>query len=253
MSNTSSGLSEDHLLGGRVRLLQPLDGYRAAIDPVLLAAAVPTRVGERVLDLGCGPGAAALSLAARVEGLVLTGLEIQPAYAALARQNARANGAPLTVIEGDVAAPPSALRALTFEHAMMNPPFYATDEAMPAAEPGRDKANREGSAAIADWVACALARLVPRGSLTVIHRAERLPEILAALSGRAGAIVVRPLAARIGRDAKRVLVQARKGARGPFRLAAPLVLHAGIAHVSDGNELTHEASAVLRGAAVLPL
>ncbi|MDT8344261.1 MAG: methyltransferase, partial [Thermohalobaculum sp.] len=101
-------LTEDRLLGGRVRLLQPGAGYRAATDPVLLAAAVPARPGERVLELGIGAGAATLCLAARVAGLVHAGLEIQPDYLALAARNAALNGVALVLFEGDVAAPPAA-------------------------------------------------------------------------------------------------------------------------------------------------
>ena len=249
---SDEALTEDRLLGGRLRLMQPARGYRAATDPVLLAAATAARPGERVLDLGCGAGAAALCLAARVPGLALTGIEISPFYAGLARRNALANGAPLEVVEGDVAAPPAELRALTFDRAIMNPPFHAA-VSMPSPLDHRDTANREGEAPLAAWVATALARLAPRGWLTVIQRTERLPELLTALEGKAGDIAVRPLAAREGHGARRVILAARKGARGPFRLCAPLILHAGPAHARDADDFAPEAAAILRDAAPLPL
>jgi tRNA1(Val) A37 N6-methylase TrmN6 len=244
------GETLDALLGGRVRLIQPADGYRAATDPVLLAAACPARPGETALDLGCGAGAAALCLAARVPGLVLAGLEIQPAYAALARRNAEANGAALTVHEGDVAAPPAALRAQVFDHVIANPPFFeAAAPGSPVAD--RDAARREGAGGAALWIDAGLRRLKQGGWLTVIHRAERLPEMLASLAGRAGAVAVLPLAAREGRAAKRVILRARKDRGGPFRLAAPLVLHAGPAHDRDADDFTETARAILRDAAAL--
>lgn len=126
-------LSDDGFLGGRLRLLQPKAGYRAATDPVLLAAAVPARAGENALELGCGAGAAALCLAARVPGLAVTGLERQPAYAALARENAARNGLALTVIEGDLAHLPAALRERSFDHVLANPPYYPAGGAGSAA------------------------------------------------------------------------------------------------------------------------
>ena len=241
---------EDRLLGGRVRLLQPLRGYRAATDPVLLAAAVPARAGQLVLDLGCGAGAAAFCLAARVPGVALHGLELQPAYLALAGQNARLNGAEITLHQGDVAAPPRALRQLVFDQVMLNPPYHGEDAvASPVA--GRDMAHREGEANLADWIAAALARLKPKGWLTLIHRAERAPELLRLLDGPAGAIALKPLAARAGRDAGRVIIRARKGSKAPFRLLAPLVLHAGSTHVRDADDFSPEAAAILRNAAAL--
>lgn len=238
-------LTEDRLLGGRVRLLQPGAGYRAATDPVLLAAAVPARPGESVLELGIGAGAATLCLAARVAGLVHVGLEIQPDYLALAARNAALNGVALALFEGDVAAPPAALRAQSFDHVILNPPYHAASgPASPVA--ARDRAHREGEAGLEVWIAAALARARPRGRIAIIHRAERLPAILAVLSSRAGAVEVLPLAARAGRDAGRVIVRARKGVRTPFRLCAPLVLHEGPAHVADQDDFTPRARAILR-------
>jgi tRNA1(Val) A37 N6-methylase TrmN6 len=243
---------EDRLLGGRVRLVQPLKGYRAATDPVFLAAAVPARGGERVLDIGCGAGAAMFCLAARVPGLELHGLEVQPAYLALARLNAGLNGVPVTLHEGDVVAPPTALRRLSFDHVMMNPPYHAA-EFTPSPVAARDRAHREGAAGLAEWIAAGLARLKPKGWLTVIHRAERVPELLRLLDGPAGAIRLTPLAPREGRDAGRVILRARKGARAPFRLLPPLVIHAGPAHVRDEDDFSPQAAAVLRGGASLEL
>lgn len=230
-------------------LSQPVRGYRAATDPVLLAAAVPARPGESVLDLGCGAGAAMFCLAARVPGLRIAGLEREAAYLALAARNAALNGVAAELHLGDVAAPPPALRARSFDHVVANPPYH------PAAALGspvaiRDRAHREDTP-LGEWVATALARLRPKGRVTLIHRAERLADLLAALAPGAGDIAVRPLAPRAGRDAKRVIVTARKGTAGPLRLAPPLVLHDGPAHRADAEDFTEEARAILRDAAPL--
>ena len=108
---TDPDLTRDAFLDGRVQAWQPRAGYRAATDPVLLAAAVPARAGQSVLELGCGVGVASLCLAARVPGLEMTGVEVQAEYAALARRNAAENGAALQVVEADLEALPTDLRA----------------------------------------------------------------------------------------------------------------------------------------------
>lgn len=235
---------EDRLVGGKVVLRQPVGGYRAATDPVLLAAAAPARAGDSVLDLGCGVGAAALCLASRVDGLTLSGLEVQPGYAALARENAALNKAPFEVITGDLRAMPAALKQQSFDHVITNPPWHPT-EALGSPDGGRDLANRLGID-LQVWLAAALARLRPRGWLTLIQRAEWLPVILSDLSARAGDIAVLPLASRAGRPAKRVIVRARKGSGGPFRLLPPFVLHEGDTHPGDRDHFTEAARRILR-------
>ena len=244
-------VTEDRLLGGRVRLLQAARGYRVAIDPVILAAAVPARAGEAVLDLGCGSGAAALCLLARVPGVEATGLECDPAAAALARDNAAANGVGdrFRVLEGELLAPPPALRAARFDHVLLNPPYLDPARARLPEDPDRRRSHGEAAAGLADWLDLGLRRLRDDGSLSVIHRAERLDEILAALAGRAGGAVVFPLwpGGAEAKPAKRILLRARKGSRAPLSLHPGLVLHR-----PDGG-FTTAAEAVLRDAAPLPV
>lgn len=237
----------DPLLGGRVRLFQPSRGYRAAIDPVLLAAAVGAAAGERVLDAGCGTGAASLCLAARLPELAIVGIERDPEALRLARASVELAGfaSRIRLVEGDLVAPPADLRREPFDWVMSNPPFLEPGRARAPAEPGRAAARIE-SADLPRWVAACLARLAQGGHIVLVHRADRLPELLAAISARTGEITVLPLWPREGEPARRVLVRARKGRRGPARLLPGLVLHR-----SDGS-YTEAAEAVLRGARPIP-
>lgn len=236
--------TDDAFLGGQLQILQPRNGYRAGIDPVLLAASVPALAGQSVLDLGCGVGTAALCLGRRVPGVALTGLERNPDYADLARQNAARNALPLEVLEGDATAPPATLRALSFDHVITNPPFHDAAARTPATDTAR-----EGGLSGADlfaWLDQAVRRLAPKGTLTVIHDAAALPTILAAVKDRVGAITVRPLAPREGRAATRIIVSAVKGARAPFALAPTTILHAGASHGTDRPDYTPEINQILR-------
>lgn len=241
-------LSDDKFLCGRLRLLQPVKGYRAATDPVLLAAACPAVPGESVLDLGCGAGAATLCLGHRVPGLALAGLELQPAYADLARRNADRNGIPVEVHVGDLARMPSALRR-DFDHVIANPPYYHAGGS-PSPVAARAKAMQVDTP-LAVWVAAATRRLRPGGWLTLICGADGLPEVLGALAPKLGSAAVLPLAPREGRAALRVIVQARKGGRAPFRLLSPFVIHAGAFHDGDRESYTPAANALLRDGADL--
>lgn len=240
----------DGFLGGRLQIAQPLRGYRAGMDAVLLAAACPARAGECVLELGCGAGVASLCLGWRVPGVALTGVELQPGYAALARANAADNGLELQVFQADLTALPAVLRAQMFDHVIANPPYFLGGT--PAPDAGRGTARHEATP-LAAWVDAGLRRLRPGGSITVIQRADRLAGVLAALEGRAGGAAILPIAPRAGRPAGRVIVQARKGGRAPLRLLAPLVLHAAAQHLRDAEDLSQIAGKILRDGAEIAL
>ena len=241
-------LTDDAFLGGKLRMWQPKAGYRAATDPVLLAAAIAAKPGQSVLDLGCGAGTASLCLGTRLVGLALTGLEVQPDYADLARRNAARNGIAFEVIDGDLAHIPAELKR-EFDHVMANPPYYAK-EGSPSPNAGRDTALRVDTP-IAVWVECAARRLSPGGWMTMIMATECLPEALAACASRLGSLVVLPLASRARQPGLRAILQARKGGRGAFRLLAPFVLHGGEAHDIDGDSYTPDAKGILRDGADL--
>jgi tRNA1(Val) A37 N6-methylase TrmN6 len=240
-------VSEDTLLDGAIRLRQPRSGYRAAIDPVFLAAAVPAQAGETVLDAGCGAGAATLCLAKRVPDCRITGIEAQRDLVRLANESATLNGFAdrIVIMTGDILRPPPRLEPGSFSHVMANPPYLPDDAGTPSPDAAKAAATLEGTADLAAWLRFALSAVRPKGSVTFIHRADRMEQLLAQLSQRAGEIVVFPLWPGQNKPAKRIIVRARKGVATPTRLTPGLVLHE-----ADGR-YTAAADAILRQGAAL--
>jgi tRNA1(Val) A37 N6-methylase TrmN6 len=202
-----------------------------------------------VLDVGCGSGAASLCLAARVPGCRVVGLELQPDLARLAGDNVAINGMAgrVAVIAGDLMRPPCALVPGSFDHVMANPPFLERGRASPPPNPAKAAAAIEGEADLAAWIRFAVKMARPKGSITLVHRADRLDALLGQLASRAGDVVIFPLWRAAGRDARRILVRARKQAAAPTRLTPGLVLHE-----ADGR-FTAAAERVLRDGKALTL
>ncbi len=238
-------LSDGRLIGGRVIHAQPTTGFRTGIEPVLLAAAVPIREGQRVLEAGTGSGAALLCLHARVAGVRSLGVERDPVMAELAAENAAANGfAGMTVVTDDIEAVPL---DRDFDHAIANPPYHdAAGSASPVA--ARETAKRGSPALVRAWVVRLAGVLRDRGSLTLILPAGLLPQALAAMAdSRCPCAMIHPLWPKNGRDAKLLLMRGIRNGRAPVRLTAGLVLHK-----PDGN-FTEAAQAILRDGMPLPL
>lgn len=231
----------DTLLDGRVRLEQGERGLRAGLDAVMLAAAVPAVCGATVLELGLGTGAASLCLAARVAGLSITGVEIDPVLADLARANAAANHAALSVVTADIFDLPSSLKQ-GFDHVFCNPPFHGPGQASP--DSVRAGAMMDAGH-LTGWMKLGLQRTVSGGYFSAIIRADRLAEALSVLPDRG--LAVFPLWPRAGEAARRVILQVRQGSKAPMAMLPGLVLHQ-----PDGS-WTAQADAVLRGGAALAL
>ena len=239
-----TGTSEDRFLGGRLKVRQPEDGFRAGLDAVMLAAAVPAAAGEEALELGAGAGAASLCLAARIEGLTVLGIEIDETLAALANANAAANGMDgrVSFDAGDALAPPEELRH-PFDHVFCNPPFHG-GEGVVSPDAARALALHDDGR-LTDWLVAGLHRTANGGSFTAILRADRLKVALLALPHHG--VTIFPLWPHEGEGAKRIIVQARVGSRAPIAILPGLVLHE-----ADGR-YTPEAEAVLRDGASLAL
>jgi len=238
---------ENGLLNGRVRLRQPARGYRAGMDAALLAAAVPAEAGQSLIEAGCGAGAVLMQIAARRPGVTLTGVERDPAMAALATENATLNGAAGSAMirQGDVAAGFRALGVEPADWAISNPPFF--DDATALRAPAESKRGAwMADDGLKAWTDFLLKAVKEGGRIVVVHRADRLADLLALLGEKAGSFAVRPIHPFADEPAKRVLVHAIKTGRAPLRLLPPLILHD-----RKGGKHTPQAEAILRGEASL--
>ena len=235
----------DTLLDGRVLLRQPKEGYRVAIDPVLLAASIEVNPKDRVLDVGSGVGAAALCLASRSAGAEIYGLEVQPEFVARSRLNATASDLSIKFLQGDLLSPPPIISAGGFVHVMANPPYLPPERADPRISGAKARSHIEGDARLSHWVEFSLRMASPNGTITMVHRADRLDEILTLFHGHAGGIVVFPIWPRLGVSPKRVIVRAKVGSRAPLRISPGIVLHE-----ADGR-YTEIASSILNEASSL--
>jgi tRNA1(Val) A37 N6-methylase TrmN6 len=244
---SSSPPQANSLLGGRVRLIQPADGYRAGMDAALLAAAVSARPGERVLEAGCGVGGVLTQVAARKPGVFLTGIERDPAATDLAMENVALNGLSerMETINADIARGFAALDRPRFDWAISNPPFFDDEAALRAPSPAKRGAWIADDG-LAVWTRFLTDGVRDGGRIVVIHRADRLADLLALLGEKCGSFAIRPVQPFADQPAKRVLVHAIRSGKAPLRLLPALVLHD-----RSGAKHAPEADAILRGQAAL--
>ncbi len=221
-------LTEDDFLGGKVKVFQPAKGYRAGIDAVLLAATVEAKSGDNILDLGCGVGTAGLCLMGRLADVRVTGLELQSVLYEIAQKNREANNFEdrWSLVQADLLHLPKDLSLGSFDQVICNPPFMPKGSSHASPDPIKLLANHEGDACLRDWMLAALKLVKPKGAVTIVHRADRLDEILSIFrEKKAGAVEVYPLWPYAGQPAKRVVVRARRGISKPMLITAGQILH----------------------------
>ena len=237
MINKDENTTVDDFLGGLIKLRQPKIGYRATSDAVMVAAAVPAKEGETILDVGCASGIVGLCIGARVPNLSITGVEIQPELVELACQNAALNGQNLTVIEADISKKVPELHGIQFHHVVTNPPFYTET---PARQSRQVEMAYKQVVPLKKWIDFCLRHLRAKGTFTIIHRAESVPEILSLLNGRLGGIRLIPIWPKQGVNPKRVIIQGIMNSKKPFEI------HSGFVMYHHDDTRTDEAERIMR-------
>jgi len=229
----------DDFLGGKVRLMQEKNGLRATSDSVLLAAAVAAHAGDTVLDVGTGNGVIPMCLNARIPGLKITGIDCQSDILGLAQKNASNNLCHLQTVLTDIAHRPSPIHGQQFHHVVSNPPFY--DEPHLRHNAQTAKAYHQ-SIPLKEWLDFCLRHIRAKGTLTLIHRPESLPEILSVLNGRLGGLEIIPIQSKAREPAKRVIIRGQMNSRKALTLSPPLIMH------TRSGERTKIAESILRNA-----
>jgi tRNA1(Val) A37 N6-methylase TrmN6 len=237
----------DDFLGGRIRLIQPRSGYRVSMDTVMLAASVPAKKGETVLEGGMGSAGASLCLARRVDGVSVCGIELQDEMIDLAQENIEFNDLATRVsVEKasikDLSGPQS-----QYDHVMINPPYLPAGKAICPPDGNKGQAHMDLNATLKDWIRFCVHYVKQKGTVTIIYRADRMDEVITHLYGRVGDLKILPLWPRLGSKAKRVIIQGRKGISGAVSLLPGLALHGEVARY------TPEAEEILRDGKALDL
>lgn len=235
---TDSQYEADTLLGGRVEIRQPRQGYRSAIDPIFLAAAVTAKSTDTILDAGAGVGAAALCLAHRVPGCRIVAVDIQEELVALLVTNFERNGFAdrLTAEKADLAMMP---QAPLVDHAMANPPFYKKGSGTRSPSNAKALSHQESSLTLSEWANAMIGRLTHKGVLTMIIPTDRLSDLLVVLHHSMGDIRLFPLWPKRDQAAKRIIVRARRGLKSPLTFLPGLILH------EENGEFTDNANRIL--------
>ena len=216
--------TKDSFLGGGIRIWQPKKGYRAGIDPILLAASVNVSAGQKVLDLGCGVGTASFAIGYRVKNVELYGIEIQKVFADLADLNSKENGIELQVECSNISNLSSNITSKNFDHVIANPPYFDRKSSVRGINVAKEKSIGD-THPISEWLKVAAKRVKPKGFVHFIVRSDRLMEIFTNMPNSLGSLVITPVISRKNENAKLTILHAKKNGRAGFIISSPIVLH----------------------------
>ena len=216
--------TKDSFLGGGIKIWQPKKGYRAGIDPILLAASVNISEGQKVLDLGCGVGTASFAIAYRVKDVELYGIEIQKVFADLANLNSDENGIELKLECSSITKLSANITSKSFDHVIANPPYFDRKTSVRSINLAKEKSFGD-TCPLSDWLKVAAKRAKPKGFVHFIVRSDRLLEMFSNMPNSLGSLVITPIFSRKNENAKLSILHAKKNGRAGFIISPPIILH----------------------------
>jgi FkbM family methyltransferase len=214
-------LTEDSILNGKIKLFQPQNGYRAALDPIILASFIRLTPSQRVLDVGCGVGTISMILKRNENTAEITALDMDKEMCQICEQNASTNGLAVEVLNTGIENYALSKEG-AFDHVVTNPPFF--EEKSSRISDSKKLANFE-TISLVEWISLCLNNLKNKGIFSIIHRVSRLEEILSTLKGRAGAVKITPIFPKSDREANRIVVQAKKSSKSETTILPGIIVH----------------------------
>ena len=235
----------DSFFGDRLQIEQSKNGYRAGMDAVLLASAAAALAKTSICELGCGVGVAILG-AISMSGAKLqsaAGIDIDISATSLFKANIARNSleVPINGVNLDGLKPIPEFDG-KFELVISNPPFFDDESSIRGPNEARKSAYIIG-APLEIWVKSMLRLASAKGKILIIHRADRLDDIFAALKNRAGDIRIFPIRPNCSAPANRIIICATKANRAPTQIFAGLDIHP----LEKGSRFIEDAATIFRG------